>query len=41
MGKTFVMVTYSISEAVELAKRIVVLSSRLAKVKDILDIEMP
>lgn len=41
MGKTFVMVTHSISEAVELAKRIVVLSSRPAKVKDIVGIEMP
>jgi len=40
MEKTFVMVTHSISEAVELAKRIVVLSPRPASVRETVPIEM-
>jgi len=40
MKKTFVMVTHSISEAVELAEQVVVLTARPANVKEIVDIEM-
>lgn len=40
MQKTFVMVTHSISEAVELAERVVVLTASPAMVREIVDIEM-
>lgn len=37
-GKTFVLVTHNLSEAIELADKVVVLSSRPAKVKKILSV---
>jgi len=40
LKKTFVMVTHSISEALELAKRVVILSARPANVREIVSIEM-
>ena len=39
-GKTFVLVTHNLSEAIELADKVVVLSSRPAKVKKILPISL-
>lgn len=39
-GKTFVLVTHNLSEAIELADKVVVLSSRPAKVKRILPISL-
>jgi NitT/TauT family transport system ATP-binding protein len=39
-GKTFVLVTHNLSEAIELADRVVVLSSRPAKVKKIFPISL-
>jgi NitT/TauT family transport system ATP-binding protein len=39
-GKTFVLVTHNLSEAIELADRVVVLSSRPAKVKRIFPISL-
>jgi NitT/TauT family transport system ATP-binding protein len=39
-GKTFVLVTHNLSEAIELADKVVVLSSRPAKVKKILPVSL-
>jgi NitT/TauT family transport system ATP-binding protein len=39
-GKTFVLVTHNLSEAIELADKVVVLSSRPAKVKKIIPISL-
>jgi len=39
-GKTFVLVTHNLSEAIELADKVVVLSSRPAKVKKIMPISL-
>jgi ABC-type proline/glycine betaine transport system ATPase subunit len=39
-GKTFVLVTHNLSEAIELADKVVVLSSRPAKVKKIFPIAL-
>lgn len=39
-GKTFVLVTHNLSEAIELADKVVVLSSRPAKVKKIFDVTL-
>ncbi len=39
-GKTFVLVTHNLSEALELSDKVVVLSSRPAKVKRIFDVEL-
>jgi NitT/TauT family transport system ATP-binding protein len=39
-GKTFVLVTHNLSEAIELADRVVVLSSRPARVKKILPVSL-
>jgi NitT/TauT family transport system ATP-binding protein len=39
-GKTFLLVTHNLSEAIELADKVVVLSSRPAKVKKILPISL-
>ena len=39
-GKTFVLVTHNLSEAIELADKVVVLSSRPAKVKKVLPISL-
>jgi len=40
LGKTFVLVTHNLSEALELADRVVVLSSRPAKVKKIVPVKL-
>ena len=40
MGKTFVLVTHNLSEAMELSDKVVVLSSRPAKVKKIFPVEL-
>ena len=39
-GKTVIMITHDIAEAISMADRVVVLTSRPAKVKKIFDIEM-
>ena len=39
-GKTIVMITHDIAEAISMADRVVVLTNRPAKVKKIIDIEM-
>ena len=39
-GKTFVLVTHNLSEAIELADKVVVLSSRPAKVKKVLPVSL-
>jgi len=39
-GKTFVLVTHNLSEAIELADKVVVLSSRPAKVKRIMSVSL-
>jgi len=40
LGKTFVLVTHNLSEALELSDKVVVLSSRPAKVKKIFSVEL-
>jgi NitT/TauT family transport system ATP-binding protein len=40
LGKTFVLVTHNLSEAVELSDKVVVLSSRPAKVKQIFSVDL-
>jgi NitT/TauT family transport system ATP-binding protein len=40
LGKTFVLVTHNLSEALELSDKVVVLSSRPAKVKKIFTVEL-
>jgi ABC-type nitrate/sulfonate/bicarbonate transport system ATPase subunit len=39
-GKTFVLVTHNLSEAIELADKVVVLSSRPARVKKVLPVTL-
>ena len=40
-GKTFMLVTHNLGEAIQLAERVVVLSSRPGHVKSLLDIDLP
>jgi len=40
-GKTFILVTHSLAEAIQLAERVLVLSSRPARVKSLLEIDLP